>query len=58
MRSIPSLVAALVIGAAFALVASSGARASEGLRIEVEFFEDGGDAPSHLATVSVSGRPR
>lgn len=55
-RSLRSFAIGLLTGS---LVASGGAaevKGSEGLRVELELFEDGGDAPSHRATVFASER--
>lgn len=56
MRSLRSFAAGLAAGSLLATIGTASASASEGLRVELELFEDGDDAPSHRATVWASGR--
>lgn len=53
-----ALALGLAVGAALAAfpAPAPAAEAADGFRVDVEFFEEQGDAPSHRATVWVSGR--
>ncbi|MFO0687940.1 MAG: hypothetical protein U0900_04490 [Myxococcota bacterium] len=51
-----SLVAGLAIATALVAGGAGAARAEQGLRVELEFFEGDGEAPTRFATVLASGR--